>query len=123
MENILLIGKDPRLGYLKLLLDADGFPTNHISESPTDAETAAPRVKEEDISLRRAAAHAGSIIGPTPFSRLGRLWNRPAFSRSCVRGKNCSAAVFPNKCKGRQRLQELLCMILCRWKRSPSRIP
>ena len=53
----------------------------------------------------------------------GRLWNRPAFSRSCVRGKNCSAAVFPNKCKGRQRLQELLCMILCRWKRSPSRIP
>ena len=73
MENILLIGKDPRLGYLKMLLDADGFPTNHISESPTDAETAAPRVKEEDISLRRAAAHAGSIIGPTPFSRLGEI--------------------------------------------------
>lgn len=73
MENILLIGKDPRLGYLKLLLDADGFPTNHISESPTDAGTAAPRVKEEDISLRRAAAHAGSIIGPTPFSRLGEI--------------------------------------------------
>ena len=123
MENILLIGKDPRLGYLKMLLDADGFPTNHISESPTDAGTAAPRVKEEDISLRRAAAHAGSIIGPTPFSAWGRLWSQPVFSLSCVRDRNCSGAVFPNKCKVRQRLPELWCMILCRWKRSPSRIP
>ena len=73
MENILLIGKDPRLGYLKMLLDADGFPTNHISESPTDAGTAAHHVKEEGVSLRRAAAHAGSVIGPTPFSRLGEI--------------------------------------------------
>ncbi len=85
MENILLIGNDRRLDYLKKMLDEAGFLTAHISGSHTAA----------DFSLQSAAARAGAIIGPTPFSRLTELTEPEVLLSSMHRGQKLFGGNIP----------------------------